>query len=129
MFSESVDEAAAKGYTNLTPHSQVIEDYHILQTTRDEYVIRAIRNAMDGAGVPIEFSKGEAGKGQHEINLAYANAVEMADRHVIYKNGAKEIASQLGRSITFMAKYSSDEVGSSCHVHSSSVGHHAARCR
>ncbi|MGZ4426240.1 MAG: glutamine synthetase family protein, partial [Gaiellaceae bacterium] len=68
---------------------------------------------------PIEFSKGEAGRGQHEINLAYSSAVEMADRHVIYKNGAKEIAGQLGRSITFMAKYSSEEVGSSCHVHSS----------
>jgi glutamine synthetase len=119
LFRESVDEAAAKNFTNLTPHSQVIEDYHILQTTRDEYVIRAIRNAMDGAGVPIEFSKGEAGKGQHEINLSYAAAVEMADRHDIYKNGAKEIAGQLGRSITFMAKYSSEEVGSSCHVHSS----------
>ena len=119
LFHESLDEAAAKGYANLTPHSQVIEDYHILQTTRDEYVIRAIRNAMDGAGIPIEFSKGEAGRGQHEINLAYASALEMADRHVIYKNGAKEIASQLGRSITFMAKYSSEEVGSSCHVHSS----------
>ena len=119
LFRESVDEAAAKNYTNLTPHSQVIEDYHILQTTRDEYVIRAIRNAMDGAGVPIEFSKGEAGRGQHEINLAYADAIEMADRHVIYKNGAKEIASQLGLSITFMAKYSTEDVGSSCHVHSS----------
>jgi glutamine synthetase len=119
LFRESVDEAAAKNYTNLTPHSQVIEDYHILQTTRDEYVIRAIRNAMDGAGVPIEFSKGEAGRGQHEINLAYTDAIEMADRHVVYKNGAKEIASQLGLSITFMAKYSTEEVGSSCHIHSS----------
>jgi glutamine synthetase len=74
---------------------------------------------MDGAGVPIEFSKGEAGRGQHEINLAYADAIEMADRHVVYKNGAKEIASQLGLSITFMAKYSTEEVGSSCHIHSS----------
>jgi len=126
LFRESVDEAAAKGYVNLTPHSQVIEDYHILQTTRDEYVIRAIRNAMDSAGVPIEFSKGEAGRGQHEINLAYSTAVEMADRHVIYKNGAKEIASQLGRSITFMAKYSVDEVGSSCHIHSSLWDHTGA---
>jgi glutamine synthetase len=78
---------------------------------------------MDGAGVPIEFSKGEAGRGQHEINLAYSTAVEMADRHVIYKNGAKEIAGQLGRSITFMAKYSVDEVGSSCHIHSSLWDH------
>ena len=119
LFRESIDEAAAKGFSNLTSHSNVIEDYHILQTTRDEYVIRTIRNAMDGAGVPIEFSKGEAGRGQHEINLAYSTAVEMADRHVVYKNGAKEIASQLGLSITFMAKYSTEEVGSSCHIHSS----------
>ena len=119
LFRESLEEAAAKDYANLTPHSLVIEDYHILQTTRDEYLIREIRNGIDGAGVPVEFSKGEAGKGQHEINLVYANAVEMADRHVIYKNGVKEIAAQHDRSITFMAKYSSDEVGSSCHVHSS----------
>ena len=82
LFRESLDEAAAKGYANLTPHSHVIEDYHILQTTRDEYLIRPIRNGMDGAGVPVEFSKGEAGRGQHEINLVYADPVEMADRHV-----------------------------------------------
>jgi len=119
VFRESLEEAAAKDYTNLTPHSLVVEDYHILQTTRDEYLIRAIRNGIDGAGVPVEFSKGEAGRGQHEINLVFTSPVEMADRHVIYKNGAKEIASQHGRALTFMAKYSADEVGSSCHVHSS----------
>jgi glutamine synthetase len=119
LFRESLEEAAAKDYTNLTPHSLVVEDYHILQTTRDEYLIRAIRNGIDGAGVPVEFSKGEAGRGQHEINLVYASPIEMADRHIIYKNGAKEIASQHGRAITFMAKYSAEEVGSSCHVHSS----------
>jgi glutamine synthetase len=119
LFHESLDEAAAKGYADLTPHSQVIEDYHVLQTTRDEYVIRAIRNGVDAAGIPVEFSKGEAGRGQHEINLVYSTPVEMADRHAIYKNAAKEIASQLGRSVTFMAKYSESEVGSSCHIHSS----------
>jgi glutamine synthetase len=119
LFRESLEEAAAKRYQQLTPHSNVILDYHILQTTRDEYLIRAIRNGMDGAGVPVEFSKGEAGYGQHEINLEFADAVTMADRHAIYKNGAKEIAHQHGRAITFMAKYSMDDVGSSCHVHSS----------
>jgi glutamine synthetase len=119
LFRESLDEAAAQDYSRLTPHSLVIEDYHILQTTRDEYVIRDIRNGIEGAGIPVEFSKGEAGRGQHEINLAYADAVEMADRHVIYKNGVKEIAAQHHRAVTFMAKFSSDEVGSSCHVHSS----------
>jgi len=119
VFRESLEEAHAKDFANLTPHSLVIEDYHILQTTRDEYLIRAIRNGIDGAGIPVEFSKGEAGKGQHEINLVYADAVEMADRHVIYKNGVKEIAAQHNRAVTFMAKFSSEEVGSSCHVHSS----------
>ena len=119
LFRESWEEAADRGFSDLTPHSAVIEDYHILQTTRDEHVVRAIRNHMEAAGIPVEFSKGEAGRGQHEINLEYADALEMADRHVVYKNGAKEIASAAGRTITFMAKYSADEVGSSCHVHSS----------
>jgi len=119
LFRDSYEEAAAKGYTDLTPHAHYIEDYHILQTTKDEYLIRQIRNGMDGAAVPVEFSKGEAGRGQHEINLRYADALEMADRHAIYKNGAKEIAGLNGRAITFMAKYDIDEVGSSCHIHSS----------
>ncbi|MGZ4797787.1 MAG: glutamine synthetase family protein [Acidimicrobiia bacterium] len=119
LFEDTYRDAAARGYRDLTPHSDVIEDYHVFQTTRDEYLIRQIRNGIDAAGIPVEFSKGEAGKGQHEINLVYADALEMADRHAIYKNGAKEIAALNGRSLTFMAKYSMDEVGSSCHLHSS----------
>jgi glutamine synthetase len=119
LFKETYDDAAAKRWADLTPHSTFNEDYHVFQTSRDEYLIRKIRNAMDAAGVPVEFSKGEAGRGQHEINLRYAGALEMADRHVIYKNGAKEIAALNDRSLTFMAKYSMDESGSSCHVHSS----------
>ncbi|MEZ5204016.1 MAG: glutamine synthetase family protein [Acidimicrobiales bacterium] len=119
LFKDSYAEAAEKRYHGLVPHSDVIEDYHIFQTTRDEYLIRAIRLGLQAAGVPVEFSKGEAGKGQHEINLLYATATEMADRNTIYKNAAKEIADQNGRSLTFMAKYDMDEVGSSCHIHSS----------
>ena len=119
LFKESFEDAAAKGYANLTPDSNTIQDYHILQTTKDEHIIRAIRNGMEGAGVPIECSKGEAGFAQHEINLRYTEALEMADRLAIYKNGAKEIAALAGRAITFMAKYSMADVGSSCHIHSS----------
>jgi glutamine synthetase len=119
LFKDTYAEAAGKDYRNLVPHSDWIEDYHILQTSRDEYLIRQIRNDMIGAGIPIEFSKGEAGRGQHEINLTYAEALEMADNHAIYKNGTKEIADSLGRSITYMAKYDMAEVGSSCHIHSS----------
>lgn len=119
LFKESYETAADKGYRDLTPDSNTIQDYHILQTSKDEHIIRAIRNGMEAAGVPIECSKGEAGFAQHEINLRYAEALEMADRLAIYKNGAKEIAALAGRAITFMAKYTMADVGSSCHIHSS----------
>ncbi len=119
LFKESFEEAASKGYANLTPDSNTIQDYHILQTTKDEHIIRAIRNGMEVAGVPIECSKGEAGFAQHEINLRYTEALEMADRLAIYKNGAKEIAALSSRAITFMAKYTMADVGSSCHIHTS----------
>ncbi len=117
LFKDSYAELAARDYLAPRPHSDWIEDYHIFQTTRDEYVIRRIRNAMDACAIPVEFSKGEAGYGQHEINLRFAEALEMADRHLIYKNGVKEIADQEGRAVTFMAKHDIDDVGSSCHLH------------
>ncbi|HXG14807.1 MAG TPA: glutamine synthetase family protein [Calidithermus sp.] len=118
-FRESFAEARARRYHALTPVADYLEDYHILQTSREESLIRAIRNAMEGAGVPVETSKGEWGRGQEEINLAYADALEMADRTALYKHGAKEIADQQGRSVTFMAKYDAAAAGSSFHVHSS----------
>jgi glutamine synthetase len=119
LFKESFEEARAKRYQGLTPVSSYLEDYHILQTTREEPLIGAIRNGMEGANVPVEFSKGEWGKGQEEINLCYAEALEMADRHTLYKHGAKEIAHLQGCSLTFMAKYDAGAAGSSFHLHSS----------
>ena len=119
LFKDTYDEAHAKGYRDLQPHSPWLEDYHILQTTKDEYILGQIRRGLEAAGVPVEFSKGEAGKGQHEINLDYTTAVEMADRNSVYKTAAKEIAHLSGRSISFMAKYDINDTGSSCHIHSS----------
>jgi len=119
LYKETFESAGKKNYHNLEPASSYLEDYHILQTTKEEPIIRAIRNGMEGAGIPVENSKGEWGKGQEEINLRYTDALEMADRHVIYKNGAKEIAYLQGAAITFMAKPHADRAGSSCHVHSS----------
>jgi glutamine synthetase len=118
-FRESFEEARARRYQSLTPVSTYLEDYHILQTTREEPLIRAIRNGMEGAGVDVEASKGEWGRGQEEINLAYAEPVEMADRTALYKHGAKEIAHLQRASVTFMAKYDAGTAGSSFHVHSS----------
>jgi glutamine synthetase len=119
LLKETYEEAYAKHYRDLTPSVPYILDYHILASTYDEPFIRQIRNGMHGAGIRVETSKGEAWPGQHEINFRYADAVAMADNHVIYKNGAKEIAHLNGCSITFMAKPDHTWIGSSCHIHSS----------
>ena len=119
LFDTSYPEAHASEYRNLSPSGNWVQDYHVVQTTRDEPVIGAIRRGLEAAGVPVEFTKGEAGRGQHEINLDYTDALAMADRNVLYKTAAKEIAAQHGKSATFMAKYDFAETGSSCHVHSS----------
>jgi glutamine synthetase len=119
LFDESYDSAAGKRYAGLKTAGNYIEDYHVFQTTKEEGVMRAIRNGLQGAGIPVENSKGEWGPGQEEINVRYADALEMADRHVILKNGIKEIAWGQGKSVTFMAKWNYGLAGSSSHIHAS----------
>jgi glutamine synthetase len=121
LYRESYQEAWDKDYRALTPTIPYILDYHILATTMDEPFIHQLRRGMQGAGIPVEFSKGEAWAGQHELNIRYADAVTAADRHAIYKNGVKEIAHLNGISATFMAKPSEKDIGSSCHIHMSLV--------
>jgi glutamine synthetase len=119
LLKETFAEAHAKRYTDLTPSVPYILDYHVLATSYDEPFIRAVRKGMKEAGIKVESSKGEAWPGQQEINFHFADALTMADNHVIYKNGIKEIAHQHGCSVTFMAKPDHTWIGSSCHVHSS----------
>src|SRR5437588_7680653 len=121
LYKESYAQAHEQDYRDLTPTIPYILDYHILATTMDENVVGQIRRGMQGAGIPVEFSKGEAWYGQHELNVRYADAVTSADRHTIYKNGVKEIAFLNGVSVTFMAKPSKKDIGSSCHIHSSLI--------
>lgn len=119
LFDDSYDTARKKGYRELETAGHYIEDYHIFQTTKEEGVMRAIRNGLEAAGIPVENSKGEWGPGQEEINVRYADALEMADRHAILKNGCKEIAHSQGKAISFMAKWHNDLAGSSAHIHQS----------
>jgi len=119
LLRETFEEAHAKEYSGLTPSVPYILDYHILATTYDEAFLRQLRNGMHAAGMRVETSKGEAWPGQQEINFRFSDALTMADNHVIYKNGAKEIAFLNGCSITFMAKPFQDWIGNSCHIHSS----------
>jgi glutamine synthetase len=116
VFRDSYEQAWQKGYRDLVPANLYNVDYSLLGTARVEPLIRRIRNAMAGAGMVVENSKGECNLGQHEINFRYADALRTADEHVIYKNGAKEIAAQEDMAISFMAKYNERE-GNSCHIH------------
>jgi glutamine synthetase len=116
LFATSYREAHLQGYRDLEPANFYNVDYSMLGTSRVEPLIRRIRNDMLGAELVVENSKGECNFGQHEINFLYDEVLATADKHVIYKNGAKEIADQEGMSISFMAKYDQRE-GSSCHVH------------
>ena len=119
LFDETFRSAWDKGYRNLTTAGYYIEDYNIFQTTKEEGVIRDMRRKLQASGIPVENSKGEWGPGQEELNVRYAEALTMADRHVIMKNAMKEIAHLHGKAITFMAKWDYGLAGSSSHIHMS----------
>jgi glutamine synthetase len=116
VFDDSYEAAWSKRYADLTPANQYNVDYSILGTSRVEPLLRAIRLGMRDAGMQVESAKGECNPGQHEIAFKYTDALGTCDNHVIYKNGAKEIAAQHGSALTFMAKYNERE-GNSCHIH------------
>jgi glutamine synthetase len=117
VFRQSYREAMEADYRNLQPAGWYLEDYQILQGTRLEAYTAAVRRHLKHSGVPVENSKGEWGLGQHELNVRYAEALQMADRHTVFKQCLKEVAEQQGLAVTFMAKFAADRAGSSCHIH------------
>ena len=117
VYEDSYRQAHDKQYADLKPMGWYIEDYHILQGTREEKFTARARYHLKHSGIPVENSKGEWGLGQHELNIRYADLLTMADRHVIMKQCLKEIAESLGCSLTFMAKPKAGQAGSSCHIH------------
>lgn len=116
VFKDTYEQAWDASYKGLTPANQYNIDYSVLGTGRIEPLLRRIRNEMQAAGLTVESAKGECNPGQHEIAFKYDEALVTCDQHAIYKTGAKEIASQEGVSLTFMAKYNERE-GNSCHIH------------
>lgn len=116
VFCDTYEEAWRKAYRDLEPANLYNVDYSLLGTARIEPLLRRIRNCMKGAGLQIEDAKGECNYGQHEINVKFDEALASADGHSVYKNGAKEIASQMGYALSFMPKFNELE-GNSCHVH------------
>ncbi|MFI1652221.1 glutamine synthetase family protein [Streptomyces avidinii] len=116
VFQDTYEQAWNSGYRDLTPANQYNIDYSVLGTGRIEPLLRRIRNEMQAAGLIVESAKGECNLGQHEIAFRYDEALTTCDQHSVYKTGAKEIASQEGVSLTFMAKFDERE-GNSCHIH------------
>lgn len=117
VFDESFRAIHDKRHRDLVTSGYYIEDYHIFQTTKEEGLMRAIRKHLQASGIPVENSKGEWGPGQEEINIRYAEALAMADQHVVLKNAIKEIAHMQERAVTFMAKWDFSLAGSSSHIH------------
>ena len=119
LFETSYKQAAKQQYINLEPIGWYLEDYHLLQGTREEVFTAQARRHLRDSGIPVENSKGEWGLGQHELNIRYAEALEMADRHTVFKQCLKEVADSLDLSVSFMAKFMAGRAGSSCHIHMS----------
>ena len=119
LFENSFDDIRKSGFRDLAPISGYNEDYHILQTTKEEEVMRPLRNHLVAAGIPVENSKGEAETGQEELNIRYSGAMQCAEFHTIAKHATKEIAWQHGRAATFLPKWDHNRVGSSSHIHQS----------
>ncbi|SHH16437.1 glutamine synthetase family protein [Cognatishimia maritima] len=119
LFEKSYDEIRRGGFRDMATLGGYNEDYHILQTTREEHVMRPIRNLLVEAGVPVENTKGEAEAGQAELNIRYADALLAADQHTVSKQAIKEIADQKGHAASFLPKVHHDKVGSAAHIHQS----------
>jgi glutamine synthetase len=119
LFRDSFAELHARGYRGPAPISPYNEDYNLFQTSKEEEVMRAVRTGLQGAGIPVECSKGEASAGQGEINVRYGEALDAADTHAVVKHAVKEIAWSKGRAVTFMAKHDDRAAGSSSHLHQS----------
>ena len=117
LFQGTHDEIHANGFRDMKPISNYNQDYHIFQTSKEEYVMRPVRNTLLAMGIPVEGSKGEAEAGQEEVNIKYADAMSTADHHTLAKHAIKEIAHQHGAAATFLPKWHKDRVGSASHIH------------
>lgn len=117
LYRDGLDDLRRRGYRDRTPSTIFHADYTVQQVNAWEPFFQRLRTALDDSGLDVEMSQGEWGLGQWEINLTYADALDMCDRHTIFKLAVKDVAAQAGMSATFMPKPNAGEVGSSCHVH------------
>ncbi len=118
-FAETPQTVRAKGYKNLEPLTPGMFGYSILRTTLQNPFFTDLFDLLKKFGVPLEGLHTETGPGVLEAAIVYAEAIEAADRAVLFKTAVKEIAYRHGIMATFMAKISADLPGCGGHVHQS----------
>jgi glutamine synthetase len=121
LYRGTYDEGRLRGYEAIRPVTLARADYTVQAGDQHEWFFAAVRDALEGSDLGPWTSQVEWGLGQWEINLRYREALEMADRHALFKLAIRDMAAAAGMAATFMAKPFGDTTGSSCHLHLSLV--------
>jgi len=121
LYRGTYDQARTEGYDTLRPTTLARGDYTIQAGDQLEGFFSEVRQALAAADLGPWTTQAEWGLGQWEINLQHRPALEMADRHLLFKLAMRALASRNGMAVTFMAKPFGDTTGSSCHLHLSLV--------
>ncbi len=118
-FLETPHSWAAKAGVGPTPITPGMFGYSLLRTNQHRGFFNALIDDMLAFGVPIEGLHTETGPGVYEAAIAFSEALEQADRAILFKTGAKEIGARFGIMPSFMAKWNAALPGCSGHIHQS----------
>ncbi len=118
-FRETPQSLAAKNYTKPETITPGMFGYSLIRAGQNQPFFKALMEEMPRFGIPIEGLHTEIGPGVYEAAILYSEALEAADRAVLFKTGAKEIGHRFGIMPSFMAKWNAQYPGCSGHVHQS----------
>ena len=118
-FAETPQSVSEKAYRNLQPLTPGMFGYSILRSTLKNPFFSDLFTLLRDFGVPLEGLHTETGPGVYEAAIQFSDALECADRGVLFKSGAKEIGARYGITPSFMAKWSAAYPGCSGHIHQS----------
>ncbi|WNJ17987.1 glutamine synthetase family protein [Pontibacter sp. G13] len=118
-FAENPQSLAEKDFRDPTPMTPGMFGYSILRSSYKQSFFSDLFDELLAFDIPLEGLHTETGPGVYEAAIQYGDALEAADRAVLFKTAVKEIAMRHGLTSTFMAKWRSDLPGCSGHVHQS----------
>lgn len=118
-FAETSATAEEKDYRDLTPIDVGMFGYSVIRQSTNADFFEALLSGLDAYGVPIEGLHTETGPGVLEAAIVHTDALEAADRAVLFKTACKEIGARQGILPTFMARVNSSHPGCGGHHHQS----------